>query len=286
MIELLSLYLAFILGMNNAGLLSGTLVAGGMSYRNSIIIIIIGFIIGFVIEGEKIANTLESISKIDIEIQLVVTSILLTIFTIIGMPVSMVNLLIAAHIGKALAINAEIDLTILASILIAWIIAPLVTILSSIILYEILKRMVNNISLLSLNKFYSIATLVTTFYMAYALSANNIALLSIDSLSFILPFMAIIGMINKKVAFVISEDIVGQSRLTILSTFIASSSLLWLFTQFSIPISLTQMVLAGLIVNNLHKRPRIYNKSKLLMLVTSSILSTITSLLIAYYLPP
>lgn len=286
MIELLSLYLAFILGMNNAGLLSGTLVAGGMSYRNSIIIIIIGFIVGFVIEGGKIANTLESISKIDIEIQLVVTSILLTIFTIIGMPVSMVNLLIAAHIGKALAINAEIDLIILASILIAWIIAPLVTILSSIILYEILKRMINNISLLSLNKFYSIATLVTTFYMAYTLSANNIALLSIDSFSFILPFMAITGMINKKVAFVISEDIVGQSRLTILSTFIASSLLLWLFTQFSIPISLSQMVLAGLIVNNLHKRPHIYNKSKLLVLVTSSILSTITSLVIAYYLPP
>ncbi|RMF29180.1 MAG: hypothetical protein D6752_06415 [Candidatus Nitrosothermus koennekii] len=123
-----------------------------------------------------------------------------------------------------------------------------------------------------------------TFYTSYTLAANNIGLLYTNNLTFfLLPLASIIGIIKgKKTALFVSERVVGHSQATIFSSLLASSLLLWIFTQFAIPLSLSQLLLASLFGVNLYRRPIIYNKTRMFMLIASWIGSTLLSVLLAY----
>jgi PiT family inorganic phosphate transporter len=282
-IELILLYTAFIFGYNNSGIITGVIVSSGFLYKRAIIIPITGFILGFYIEGSKMADVLLDISNIDQSIQFIITSIILTIFSLLGLPISMVNVLIGAHIGLALYNNTFINIDNLIDIIISWLITPFIAIVASILLYILLTNILKRLSLLTINRFYMIVMPLLTFYTSYALAANNIGLLHSNSL-LLLPIAASLGIVrSKKTTLFVSEQIVGHSQATIFSSLLASSLLLWIFTQFAIPLSLAQLLLASLFGVNLYRKPMIYNKTRMFMLIASWIGSTILSLSLAYF---
>lgn len=285
MIELILLYSAFIFGYNNSGIITGSMVSAGFTYRRAIIISITGFLLGFYIEGGKMADVLLEISNIELNIQFIITSIVLTVFSLLGLPISMVNALIGAHVGLALSNNALIDTDNLMNIVTSWLITPFLAIITSILLYILLVSILKRFSLLIINRFYIVAMPLLTFYTSYVLAANNIGLLHINNFFlFLLPIAASIGIFRgKKTALFVSEQVVGHSQATILSSLLASSLLLWLFTQFAIPLSLSQLLLASLFGINLYRKPRIYNKTRMFILVASWIGSTFLSLLLAFF---
>ena len=279
---LLVAYTAFIFGMNNSGLVSGSIVALGLSYKRAVIITALGFALGFMVEGGKMSSVLLDFSSISYDIPLVITSIIFSIFSFLGLPISMINILIGSYIGSSIASNVEFNTSMLRLIIASWIITPFIALAASMALYISILRMIEKFSLLAVNRFYSISMQILTFYTAYVLAANNLGLLYNASIVF-LPLSSILGIIiGRKVALLISQEIVGHSQATLLSSLSISIILLWIYTQLSIPISLTQLLLAGLLGVNMYRKPRIYNRKRLLLLISSWIGSTLVSIYLAY----
>ncbi len=284
MIEFILLYTAFVFGINNSGLITGSLIATGFSHKKAIMIAILGFTLGFLIEGSKMQYVLSSISSIDLTLQFIITSIIFTILAFTGLPISMINLLIGSHVGVALASNAIINSHNLFSIVLSWLVTPFIAVFLSIPSYMLLSNMLGRLSLLNINRFYAVSLPILTFYTAYSLAANNIGLLYINNLFFmLLPLAVVAGIVKgRRSELLVSEAIIGHSQASIFSSLLVSSLLLWIFTQLRIPISLSQLLLAGLIGVNIYRKPRVYNKAKLFMLIISWIGSTLVSILLAF----
>jgi len=284
MLDPFILYISFIFSINNSGLIIGSLESIGFTYKRSVLITIIGMTSGFLLEGNKVANTLLSISPIEIDIQLIITSIILTITIIFGIPISMINILIVSHIGVAIAKDASVNVSNIINIIISWIIAPIIGIIITIILYITLQKILKELPLLSINKFYSIFIQILIFYSAYVLGANNLGLFYINNMLVLLITLTIIigSFMSKKIRFFVSEGIVGHSRGMLSSSLLSSSLLLWIFTQLSLPLSLSHLLLANLICSNLYRKPSIYNKQRIYLLIMLMIITLILSFLVSY----
>jgi PiT family inorganic phosphate transporter len=133
------------------------------------------------------------------------------------------------------------------------------------------------------------------FYTAYTLGANNIGLLYHLSLSgeeilhFLLlgslPIASFFGVMKSgKTSIFVSEGVVGHSPLTIFASLLIGSILVWSFTQIAIPVSLSQVLIGGLIGVNLYRKPRAYNRKALLKLIVSWVGVTVLSFLVALIL--
>ncbi len=284
MLDLFILYIAFIFSISNGGLITGSLQSIGFTYKKSMLISALGIIFGFILEGNKIGGTLLNIANIELDIQLIITGIILTITTIFGLPMSMINILIVSHIGVAIAQGASINISNITTIILSWVISPLISIALTILLYIILQNILKRFSILSINKFYSTLIPILIFYTAYLLGANNLGLLYIDNILILLiPIAIIIGSImSKRTTFFISEGIIGQSQGMLSASLLTSSLLLWIFTQLSLPLSLSHLLLASLIGSNLYRVPFLYNKRKIYLLIVLTIISILLSFLLAY----
>ncbi|MFQ5920436.1 MAG: inorganic phosphate transporter, partial [Nitrososphaerales archaeon] len=133
------------------------------------------------------------------------------------------------------------------------------------------------------------------FYTAYSLGANNLGLLYGVSLQdsalsemlllVFLPVAAFLGVIKSgRTSRFVSEGIVGHSPATIFSSLLVGAVLVWILTQAAIPVSLSQLLIGGLIGVNLYRKPKVYNKNALLLLVSSWVGVTALSFGAAYAL--
>ncbi len=283
---LLLLYIAFIFGINNAGIAVTSMLASGFKYRISLGISALGFITGALLEGWKMSSiTMQG----DYTITFTITAIMLSIFSFLNLPVSMVNIIFASYIGSTMGIETLSPNIV--SVIAAWIISPFIALITTLFIYHLIVRFTATLSIVSLFRFYSIMIPSATFYTSYTIGANNLGLLysmgyghtnSIDSYMMLaIPVVFIIGIVKgKKISRFLSEEIVGYTPSTILSGIIACSIILWLSTQMQIPLPFSQMLIGSLIGINMIKRPRVYNKRSLLLLVSSWIGSTSLSFII------
>lgn len=285
---LLLLYIAFLFGINNSGIALAGMLASGFSYRASMGISVLGFMTGALLEGWKMGSV---IMPEDHTVTFGVTAVILSIFSFLHMPVSMVNVLLAGYIG------AGIDTAGAISVVAWWIVTPFMALGATVSLYSIMVRFTARLSLVSLFRFYSVLIPSAVFYASYTIGANNLGLLytitmshgyfnAADGSYMIIAAMLgtfIIGVARgKSISRLLSEGIVGHTPATILSSVTSCSIILWISTQIQIPLPFSQMLMGSLIGINMMKRPRIYSKHSLLLLVSSWTGSTLLSFLIVY----
>lgn len=290
------LYIALLFGINNAGIAVANMLASGFNYRISVSISALGFIAGALLEGWKMGSV---IMLEDYTTTSVVTAIMLSIFSFLHIPVSMVNIIFASYIGSTIETTPA---TNTASVIAWWIITPFIALLTTISLYHIIVRFTTRLSLINLFRFYSLMLPVVTFYASYTIGANNLGLLysmsnryiAVDDtptpalangiymmLAILLVF--VIGMIKgRSTTRFLSEEVVGYTPATILSGISSSSIILWLSTQMQIPLPFSQMLISSLIGINMIRKPHVYNKRSLLLLVSSWLGSTLLSFIITF----
>lgn len=294
---ILLLYIALLFGINNAGIAVANMLASGFNYRISVSISALGFITGALLEGWKMGSV---IMLEDYTTTSVVTAIMLSIFSFLHIPVSMVNIIFASYIGSTIEATPT---TNTASVIAWWIVTPFIALLTTISIYHIVVRFTARLSLVNLFRFYSLMLPVVTFYASYTIGANNLGLLYSMSSRYIVvddttltPALAngiymmlaillvfVIGMIKgRSIARFLSEEIVGYTPATILSGISSSSIILWLSTQIQIPLPFSQMLISSLIGINMIRKPHVYNKRSLLLLVSSWLGSTLLSFIITF----
>ena len=137
--------------------------------------------------------------------------------------------------------------------------------------------------------------MIAVFYVSFTLGANNIGLIvsfarnnSLIESNFLLEvsiFLATaLGMIlfGKTIAKVVGDKIVGLSQIKTLSAMLGSAIITTLFTTLSVPVSLTQVVIGGMLGAGVAHRPSVVNNRELFTLILGWAIVTIVSAGLAF----
>jgi PiT family inorganic phosphate transporter len=257
-----------------------------------------GFVAGALLEGEKMQSTLagltgQGVISSVLLTTLIITAILFSIFSFLGMPISLVNILIGSYVGAGLAMNIFVNYTYLSIIVLSWVALPLLAALATIACYKVIVRLLANMSPVGVGRFHLIAMPVIVFYTAYSLGANNIGLLHnltlhetqlVEILPLLfLPVASFFGVMKSgNTSRFVSEGVVGHSPTTVFSSLLVGAVLVWLLTQASIPVSLSQLLIGGLVGVNLYRKPRVYKRDALLKLIAVWVGITVISFFAAF----
>lgn len=294
----IALYTSFMFGVNNSGLSTGSLLASGFSFRKGIAITGTGFLVGALLEGWKMKSTIASLAGLEsatlsvLLTTLIITSILFSIFSFWGMPISLVNILVGSYVGAGLAAGYSMNYAYLNMILFSWVALPLVAAIATVGCYSITVRLLARMSPIGVGRFYLVAMPAIVFYTAYSLGANNIGILHSSVLHgsqlieilllVLLPIASFFGVMKGgRTSRFVSEGVVGHSQTTVFSSLLVGAVLVWLFTQIAIPVSLSQLLLGGLVGVNLFRKPKVYNRDALVKLVVLWVGVTVLSFVAA-----
>lgn len=193
------LYVGWNIGSNDAANAMGTAVGGRvLSYRRAIAIMILFVVLGAVLEGGKVMETVgegivlpadgatgNPLTKVPIiaVIALVSAGLWVTIATTLRLPVSTSQSMVGAVMGAGILISflepsgigANVQFGKLGTIGLCWILTPLCAALFAFLVYKSLGpavRRVKNVVLL--NRIFGVMVVATGAFVAYTLGANDV----------------------------------------------------------------------------------------------------------------
>jgi inorganic phosphate transporter, PiT family len=303
-------FLAFVLGWNNSSLTTGNL-SNLVTYNVAVILTLAGMFAGFILGGSKMTHSIlgklvqSPIGGGGILVGTLVSLILFLILTVAKIPVSLSNCVVGSFVGVAVANNAAISASSLIEIVASWLIAPFFCLGVAILIYEVATRSERSVSLPTVAWINRLVLFGAVFYVAYSLGANNVGMI----LSFVIRtntlkfsigeelgieaaiyFGIALGTVlfGKSIAKVLGEKIVTLSQIKTVAAMLGTAFVTWVLTQFSIPVSLTQVVLGGMLGAGSAKGPTVINSHQLVTMIwrwtAVTILCTATGFGIEYLL--
>ncbi|MDG6907031.1 MAG: inorganic phosphate transporter, partial [Nitrososphaerota archaeon] len=301
---LVSILLAFVLGWNNSGLTTGNL-TNLIRYNISLAVTLLGMLAGFLLEGSKMTQSIVGnlvtthISSGDVLVGAATSLVLFFSLAIAKIPVSMSNCIVGSFVGVAISSNVSVSYTVLLRIVGSWLVAPFICAGVAIAFYEIGERAVKSTSLSTASWANRIVLLLAVFYVSYALGANNggmiysiivqssgmefsTGLLYLIEISIYVAIVTGTALFGKSIAKVVGEKIVRLSSLKTVAALLSTAFVTWAFTQISVPISLTQVVIGGMVGAGSAKGPTVVNKSELFSMIWHWVLVTILCAILAY----
>jgi inorganic phosphate transporter, PiT family len=223
---------------------------------------------------------------------------LLVLLTLLRIPTSLSNCTVGAFVGAALAAQSSVNIAFLFEIIGSWIAIPFLAALVAIVIYEIIVRAGVKRALTTVIFSNRLLLLAAVFLVAFMLGANNIgtivslskgeglSTLSLSGLDLAVYVATALGMVlfGKKIALVVGEKIVGLSQVKTLAAMLASAIITGVFTIFSIPVSLTQVIIGGMLGAGISQRPALVNQRELGILFASWAGVTIASAALGFAL--
>ncbi len=303
---LLAGILTFIFGWNNSSILIGNQRGSGtLTGLQSTALCSIGMILGVAIQGSQmhgsLTKTISSQASDPIILATMAISIALTlVLTLASIPVAFSITMVGAFLGAAFASSTIIRGEDVATIVLFWAGAPLATMAVTFVAYRAIERATANISLLSVDAFDRAGVVLVSLALAYVLSANNIGLIygtafgstqssgSITDL-LILAAVAIVAMAlfgRGNVAGTVGDRLLSLSPQGVLAAFTGTIVMMWLATQLSIPVSITQCLIGGMLGAAFTKRISIINRRILLEVVASWVVIPVVAFALAALLVP
>ncbi len=258
---LLAALLSFVFGWNNSSILIGNIkAAGSISYRNSSILASVGLIAGVLLEGGKMSNSLTGLTTVYVpngivEVTLGVSFAVALLFSLLGLPISFSIVIVGSFVGSVLPYMHHLVAGQLLEIFAFWIVGPLLSAFISFLIYSSVKKLVSHLGLVEVDMINRAGIVVAGLSASYSLGANNIGLIegtmrqNYPAVTGILLFSAVLGTVamgGGNVSGSVGDRLMSLSPQGVLSTFIASSITVWIGTQFSLPISISQCLLGGM----------------------------------------
>lgn len=297
----LLLVFGFAFGWNNSGLTTGNL-SNLVNYRLALILTILGILSGLFVLGNEMSSSVAG-KLVDVNIPdvamiagLIASISLLIVLTLLRLPVSLSNCAVGSFVGAALASQSSINVSFFVEILGSWIAAPFLCALITSVAYVFVVRIENEFSLITATIVNRMLLIVSVFYVAFALGANNIGLIvslarpasfqSFTLLEISVFVSSALGMVlfGKSIAKVVGDKIVGLSQIKTLSAMLGSAIITTIFTALAVPVSLTQVVIGGMLGAGVARRPSIVNNRELATLTLGWTLVTIISAALAFVL--
>ncbi|MEM0151626.1 MAG: inorganic phosphate transporter [Thermoplasmata archaeon] len=270
---ILVLILSLIISGNNSSLILGPLRSSGIMRGFFASIFVASFIsLGFILEGEKMLISISIITFGNIVplYILVSTLIIFILFSIFSVPLSAGMVFSGALMGFALyykTLNAFIWI-----IFLSWIVSFLISILISYYIYKKFSKRRRNI----LNSKYSIIFFIfSSAMLSYSLGANTFGFLYAIDRGFSSFIAIILGVFIGTIFFnyitysTVKKSIVRLTRERAIVTNFSSFFVLESFTQFHLPVSITQNVIGSLVGTGISKGYNELNLRKVNQLIFS-----------------
>jgi inorganic phosphate transporter, PiT family len=305
---LLAGILTFVFGWNNSSILIGNgRGSGTLSGLESTILCSIGMVLGVALEGSKMSNSLGGIIAIQPAdstlLATLVASIVLTFgLTLARIPVTFSATMVGAFAGAAFALSEPIKVGDLATIFAFWLLAPLATVAATFVCYKAIQKATSNLSLLSVDAFNRAGVGLVSLALAYVLSANNLGMIyetaaggsdpptaGSELTLFSLAAVAIAGLAvfgRGGVAGTVGDRLLSLSPHGVLAAFCGTIIMMWVATQFAVPISVTQCLIGGMFGAAFTKKVSIVNRRLSMEVVASWVVIPVAAFALALVLAP
>jgi len=282
---------SFVFAANNIGMIKTSFQSvTGRGQWIYLFIAISGLVLGFIVEGYKLrglaSGDVVSLNAYEAEIAMITVLSVMSVFTFLRLPASLSNVVLGAILGPAMALGISYDAYRVLYVIAAWLFAPLTSGLLAILLYSAYRRIVSRMALTSVSIFNRVSALAITLLSSYTLSANNLGLLlgfpGSGLLIILIPAILGVLLLSNTVVSTLGWRMAMLSQTGYLAALVSGSFTLWLYTQFSIPASLTQTVVSGMMALSIYSRPSIVNYRTMFELVGSWPFFLLVSIMVAY----
>ena len=176
------LFLGWSLGANDAANIFGTAVSTRMlKFKVAATIAAIFIVLGAYFDGEGASHTLGILGDVNAIAGsfTVALAAALTVFLLIkrGLPVSVSQAIVGSIIGWNIYTSSPTDLKTLSSLLISWLLNPLLSGIFAYLIYMLLRYLISKskIHLLELDFYTRAALIVAAAFGSYSLGANNVS---------------------------------------------------------------------------------------------------------------
>ncbi len=225
-----------------------------------------------------------------------VTLIMLLLLTLFRLPVSLSNCTVGAFVGAALAQGSIVSSATMVEIIGSWIVVPFGCAFLSFVLYDLVLRIERSKPLVAVVRQNRIILAITVFFVSFMLGGNNLGVLEsftiigsssrliLDLIDLIIFGASTLGIVlfGKKLAEVVGEKIVGLSQIKTFSAMLAAAIIILILTLFSIPVSLTQVVIGGMLGAGVSRRPWVLNTREIGVLIVSWAVVTVVCVGLGY----
>lgn len=286
---LVSLYIGWNIGANNAANCMGTSVGAGIiSMKKALIIVGVFALIGSFLSGSGPTETVgegiinvNSMSQMSIIAALLGSSILITIFTFKGIPISTTNVVVGALAGIGFITNSYVNWDNIAKIFIAWVFAPAISAILSYVSYRTVAYFFKNFKLEFIQKNLYILVIMSGIFLSYTLGANNVgnAMGISVSAGAVTPIMAgLLGGIfiaigaatfGKNVIKTIGEGITELDSWMAFSAQMGTAITMAILTYLAIPTSSSTAIVGGVAGVGVVKGVATINKEQVFKIVRS-----------------
>lgn len=248
---------------------------------------------GFVTEGDSMSSSIlgklvsKSLPTTELFSAIAVSTVMLLVLTLVKLPVSLSNCTVGAFLGASLASSTQIKTASLLEIIGSWVVVPFACAFLSFAIYGICSRLEQKRPLTSIIRANRIALVVVVFFVSFILGANNLGLIQSFAigvrnqdllvLSMFASAAAGIVLFGKLIAEVLGDKIVGLSQIKTFASMSSAALLIMILTTFSIPVSLTQVIIGGMLGAGVSRRPWAINSREIAILIAGWALVTLGS---------
>jgi len=171
---------------------------------------------------------------------------------------------------------------------------PFFSAILSVIIHKIVARITYAVkNLLTLNYLYGIITLALSFYVAYVLGANTVGLVNGIYKSFVgntwtstVVFGAATALgiyfLSRGITESVGREIIGLSPSSALVAQLGGALTVHFFTQFGLPVSITQALIGGIFGIGLAKRIVLMNKRMVKNIIMGWALTPLIGVVMSY----
>jgi len=298
----LAVGLCAVLGGNNfSTCLGASLGAGIVKLSDAMLIASVGVLAGTLLEGYKLSNVfggqiLPTLSSSGLIVILVTGLSVMAVVTFFRLPLSLSQVLVGAGWGLALGYGFPVVNTYSLTVIVSWVLSPVLGFCVSAIIETVMLRFGHRAKdVLSLNRTYARLTLIAGFYAAYTLGANTVGLVAGlfssrlgDSLllSIVLSAATVVGImfLSKGTVRSVSDNLVGLSPSMALSAQFGGAVSVHVFTQLSLPVSISQVVVGGMSGAASVKRVAITNKRIIQQVIAGWTIGPLAGVIISFLL--
>ncbi len=279
-------YVGWNIGANDAGNCIGTTVGSGLlSYRKAIILVGAFVILGALLQGHGVMETIGTgivtteLSVVAVFTALLASGLFVTLATFLKLPVSTSQAIVGGVAGIGLAAGAEVNFDKVLTIAQIWVVSPILTGVIAFLLYHLFAFPLRRIKKSErVDRILKVILIGSSCYVAFALGANNlgnavgpIANLGIDSiwLNVMGAFALALGALTfgHRVAETVGGGITALDPLSAFAAQASAAIAIHFFSLLAIPVSTSQAVIGALVGVGLVKGMRAVNRRKVIEIV-------------------
>lgn len=290
LVVVLSVLLTALVAGNNMSAAVGTLIGSRiLSRTGGILIGMIGFSAGLLIQGESLHATAQNLvprSDALISYALLVALGIFALATYLRVPLSLIMALVGTSIGMSIKLGYSLNSSVVSLIVFTWVLAPLASVSLAFLINRLfIRSQPANVWRFALS--VKLALIVVSFLTAFTLGANTLGFIEqVSGLRGIYVIYLIGGIIlgsvflSRGVIKRVGQEMYLMRYTNAFVSLIVSSTLVEAATIFGIPLSNTQTLTSSVFGTGLSYRNKLMEMRPFLLTVATWVVSPVLGLVL------